>query len=482
MQDWHEHCVALGLEFNMVRDFEATLPSTLDNVAAAGHAARAMPDGRWSVAIDRPQTEIRQAFTARNSWGFNTEPLFGEIAHCLSCSASSIATADWDVNAERLVYDDGYDETNATLYEEAQFPGVTEAGRAWKEAKRRFVQLRTQFLAHSTSADWEYLVAKRGDLVLAAHPVMGAGLAQGRVASVTPQGSLFAVALDEAVTMLAGKAYVIRFRRKTAAFLLRVVATRPGTHKVVWLSGAGGLPDDGDLFLFGEAGKESRRLIVKNVEAAAKLSARLTMIDEAPEIHEVETQTPPAWVPRQPQRDQDTPAVPRIISVSSGDGAQTVGADGSILSPVTVGVAPGGGGRVAAVLFELRHRPAGSTAPWLTETVAAAQGVFRLLGYEVGEAVEMQARSMAGRPSAWSTPPVSHTVLGRTLAPPPVATFGSSQLSNGLRHYEWCLSDPDGSGAPLDLAGYRIRFKAGTGPGAGPTSPRCMSAAAVLAL
>ncbi|TSD89064.1 hypothetical protein FFK22_008765 [Mycobacterium sp. KBS0706] len=463
LQDWHEHCVALGLEFNMVRDFEATLPAVLDDIASTGHAFRSMPDGRWSVAIDRPQTEVRAHFTARNSWGFTTEPLFGEIPHCYRARFVD-RDADWDVNAERLVFDDGYDETNATLYEEIQFPGVTEAGRVWKEAKRRFVEWRTRFLAHSTNAAWEYLVAQRGNLVLGAHPVLGVGLAQGRVKAVTAQGSLVAIGLDEAVTMAAGKSYVIRFRRKTSATLLRMVATRPGTTDVVWVAGTGEMPDEGDLFLFGEAGKESRRLIVKNIETAAKLSARLAFVDEAPEIHEVEDLTPPSWVPRQPQRDQDTPAVPRIISVSSGDGAQTVGEDGSILSPVTVGVAPGGGGKVAAVTFELRHRPAGSTAPWLTATVAAAQGAFRILGYEVGEAIELQVRASTGvKVSAWSTPPVSHTVLDRTLAPPPVASFGSSRLSSGLRHYEWVLSDPDGSGTPLDLAGYEIRYRAGTG-------------------
>ncbi|MGL4960349.1 MAG: TipJ family phage tail tip protein, partial [Inquilinus sp.] len=217
LQDWHAHCVDLGLEFNMVRDFEAALPSVLDDIAAAGHAFRTMPDGRWSVAIDRPQTEIRQAFTARNSWGFTTDPLFGETPHCWRVRFVD-RDADWDVNAERLVFDDGYDETNATLYEEIQFPGVTDAGRAWKEAKRRFVEWRTRFLAHSTNADREYTLVQRGSLVLAAHPVLGVGLAQGRVKRVTLQGSLVSIELDEAVTMAAGKSYVIRFRRKTLAF------------------------------------------------------------------------------------------------------------------------------------------------------------------------------------------------------------------------------------------------------------------------
>jgi hypothetical protein len=466
LQDWHEHCVALGLEFNQVRDFEATLPSTLGDIAAAGHASWAMPDGRWSVVIDRPQTEIRQHFTARNSWGFTTEWASGEVPHAYRCRFVD-RDADWDVNAERIVYDEGYSEANATLYQEIQFPGVTDAGRVWKEAKKAFVTLRTQFLAHSTNVDWEYLTARRGNLTVGAHPVLGVGLVQGLVKSVSTTGTLTTVVLDDEVTMVAGRSYVLRCREgDTGASVLRPVVTIPGTTTAVRLGGIGPLPEPGDLFLFGEADKEVRRLIVKGIEPQEKLTARVTMIDEAPERHAVEALTPPPWVPRQPQRDQDVPAVPTIIAVSSGDAAQTIGEDGTILAPVTVGIAPGGGGRVAAAMFVVFHRPFGSTAPWLTASAAAAQGSVRILGYEPGETIELQVQavSSAGKSSRRSTPPVTHTVAARTHRPPDPATFAVVRLANGLRQFSWTAADPDGSGMPADLAGVEIRYRTGTNP------------------
>ena len=182
-----------------------------------------------------------------------------------------------DANAERLVYREGVDPLTASDFEQIEFPGITDPARIWTDGQRRFRELAARANTYTVNMDWEHLFVGRGDLVRVMHDALiDAGQVAGRVRRVVTSGPTTVIELDETVTMQAGKLYAIRFRLQDDTFLLRSVAAAPGESNAVRLVGSGFLPLAGDLFAFGEADRDSREMVVKSIESAENLSARLT--------------------------------------------------------------------------------------------------------------------------------------------------------------------------------------------------------------
>ncbi len=71
--------------------------------------------------------------------------------------------------------------------------------------------------------------------------------------------------------------------------------------------------------------------------------------------------------------------------------------------------------------------------------------------------VRVRAVNSLGVRSAWLTS-VNHTVVGKSEPPPSVDIFLVSRQPDGTREFSWKLA-----GAPPDLAGYKIRYRLGTG-------------------
>ena len=66
---------------------------------------------------------------------------------------------------ERLVYNDGYSSSNATLFEGMSLPGVTDPATVFKHARFHYAQLKLRPERYTLNVDWENLICTRGDLV-----------------------------------------------------------------------------------------------------------------------------------------------------------------------------------------------------------------------------------------------------------------------------------------------------------------------------
>jgi len=133
LQDWHEKNAAEGRAFNMVIDFASSVRETLADIAAAGRAAPSIRDGKWGVVIDEPKPAPVQHFTPRNSWGFSAAKAFPDLPHAFRVRFVN-READWRQD-ERIVYDDGFDASNASRFEGLDLPGITDATQVWKDAR-----------------------------------------------------------------------------------------------------------------------------------------------------------------------------------------------------------------------------------------------------------------------------------------------------------------------------------------------------------
>ena len=459
LADWFDNCVAAGYEFNMIRDFRASVRDTLADIAAAGMATVAMPNGKWSVVEDVFDKAVAQHFTPHNSWGFSAERLLIEHPHAVRVRfKNEDAGYEWD---ELIVYADGYTSANATLFEGWEFPGITSAELIYKFARRRMalVQLRPE--SYSFYADFEHIACRRGSLIRASHDVMLVGLGSGRIKSITAAGgNIVSITVDEKLTMAAGTTYCIRVRLVDGTSSLINIATVAGKNTVLTPDGvyADTATGEGDLFSFGERGSETGEYIVYSIESISDLAAKLTVVDYAPGIDTADSGPIPAHdslITRPLDITRIAPAAPSIASTESGTRALEL--IGSTVRPrIIVTLAPALNSNVRTKEFTIRYRK--TDAQVWRKVVLTSPEISAVLadGIEEGEPYIIQANAVGwwGAVSEWSAA-TTITVLGQSELPTDVTGFAANIVGTDA-HLEWnAVYD-------LDLSHYRIRWSPAT--------------------
>ena len=466
LKAWADRCDAAGRTFDFVLQDDRTIFEMLQVICMAGRATFGMKDDKYSVVEDRPQSAVVQHFTPRNSWDFEGERSFYTIPHALKIDF---------LNAEqgflpdtRIVYDDGYSEANATLFEGLQWEGITDPGQVWKEARFHLAQLRLRGELYRLNADVENIPCRRGDLVRFSNQAALLGLGTGRITRLLANtaGDCTGVAVDTDWTMELNKTYGVRMRLGADnSSLVKDLTTAAGTAREVRfadpIASGGTFPAVGDLVMFGESGLETIEAIVKHIEYFDGVHAKLTLIDAAPGVHLADQGTIPAY-----QSHITLPAnvaglslaPPLILSVSSDEFTLLRGPVGSLQSRIAVRLGLSSGETGQTRFFEGQFRLLGETAWSGLPLVTVDPGELFILPVQDGETYQFRVRALSGIGAAsdW-TDPVPHTVIGKTSAPPDVDVFTLSRDADGTRRFEWSLTEPP------DFAGVQIKYKAGTG-------------------
>jgi len=467
LEAWHEACQAEGYEFNAVLDFAGTVFERLNDIAAAGRATFGMRDGRYGIVRDKPQSVPIQHFTPRNSSGFRGRKAFADLPHALRIRFLN-RDAGYQQD-ERVVYDDGYTEANATKFETLELFGVTHTDQVWKHGRYHIAVARLRPEVYELTTDIEHLACTRGDLVLVTHDVPMWGLSFGRVVGLITDtaDNLVGLRLDESVTMDAGEAYVIRVRLEDGTSWIRAVTTAEGEHTELTLQGpvstADPRPKVGDLWMFGRLGMETRELLVKAIDVTADLGARLTLVDHAPAVHESDQGPIPPYDPgiSRPPAWQAGPDTPVIEQIRSDDFVMIRDADGSLRPRMLIQLRRPSGTRPLATAAQVRTRPvppepAEPTGPWTYRPLTPLDGnAVSVEDVEEGETYDIRLRTVTplGLTSAWVD--ARHTVIGKSAPPPDVQSFDVVRLSDGTRRYSWDIGL-----TPPDIAGVVLRYGA----------------------
>ncbi len=294
LAQWHIYCRENGFHYDNVVGSQQSLMDVLRDIAAAGRASPQMVNGKWTVVIDNERTEIVQHITPHNSWGFSAERAIPEVPHAFRVQFINM---DRGYQAdERIVYADGYGSSNATLIEGLTLPGVTESDIVYKQARFHLAQLILRPETYYLNMDVEHMVCTRGDLVRVSHDVPMWGTGDGRIQD---RESSTVLTLSNSVYLEAGTQYTIRIRSASGTSVTRTVAapSADGYTRSVTLttSVTADEADAGDLFMLGEIGSESMELLVQEIEPGDNMSARLTLVDYAPDIFDSDTETIPAF-------------------------------------------------------------------------------------------------------------------------------------------------------------------------------------------
>jgi sulfur carrier protein ThiS len=286
--------------YNSVLTNTQSVMDTLRDICAAGKASPTYIDGKWGVVIDTERTHTVQHFTEHNSWGFEATKILPILPHAFRITISDEDLA-YQTN-EIIVYNYGYGPTTeggkigATLFEQLNLPGVTNADQATRLARWHFAQLKLRPEVYTINVDFEHLVCTRGDKVKISHSVPQWGVGSGRLGpGVGDVVSGTTLTLTEPVLLNNNTNYTILIRTNnitstsgtgsvTRNFLYTGTTGYTSTITVPEILTTDGVKTD-NLFMIGLASISVQECIVTAIEPSTEYSARITLVDYSPEIY-----------------------------------------------------------------------------------------------------------------------------------------------------------------------------------------------------
>jgi hypothetical protein len=457
LEAWHGECVAGGRSCNIVADYSTTVGALLHDIAAAGRATPTMNGTKFSVVRDIPQTVPVQHITPRNSRNFKGTRIMKDAVHALKVRFID-PEAGWQ-QSERIVYDDGFDETNATNFDVFEPIGVTDADWAWRLARYHLAATRGRPEVYEVEMDIGALACRRGDLVRCAYDVIEWGISQGRIKAVAMSGSnATGVTLDEVMPMEGGREYAARIALSDGTSRLADLVNSPGNQTTIVFTApmVPPVPAVGDQVMFGLKGLETVPAIVASIRRGPDLSAILTLVDQAPLVMNADQGTVPPWDPQMTVGAgliATEPPTPIIETVVSDESVLIRNLDGSLQSRILLYLRYQSTSNLTADWVEVRFRRSDSTSPFDTlGRLAVTTTRVSIVPVEDGVAYDIRVRTVsdAGQTSRW-VEVLNYVVVGKTSLPVPPQGL---RLENDRLAWDY----PD---AALDFLGFELRRSAG---------------------
>lgn len=485
LQQWYEFCdtenLALGrpkLEYNgIVTSFQSIL-DTLQDICAAGLASPNYVDGKWTVVVDKPRVSVVQYFTPHNSWNFEATKVLPQLPHAFRVSFQNKDKAYQ--TDEIIVANYGYTKQTATIFEELNLPGVTNADQAKFLARWHLAQLKLRPERYTLNTDFEYLVCNRGDLVRVTHDVPLWGTGSGRIKAL----SATAVSLTESVFLEPEKTYVLRVRLNTGASKQYRLAPVETADYYDYLEIANNITEAGaltttnladieqdNLFMCGELNKETQELVVLSIETLENFGAKLTLVDYSPQIYSADlsdTGSLPAYNSNITSKNtsillNSITKSPIILGVASSSYLSEEISSGIHQNTTIVSYANTSGLTREATRVQLEVllgdvSENSSTAQ--TYTVDKEVGSFSIQGLKSSTIYKFRARyanSTGSIVGPWSETYYS-TIEGKTIN-----TFNVSTLTMDLDRTYIVASPTDTSAKPNNFKTYEFRLYKDTG-------------------
>lgn len=338
---WAADCDARGLVYSGVVDSARRFGDVVKDVLACGLATFGMRAGEYSVVRDIAQTVSMQVYTPINNSSITWTRNFAPPPHALRVAFTN--PEQDNQQDERIVYWDGYDENNATRFESLDLRNVTDPGAAWQIARYHLAVMWLRPVTYQMTVDFEHLVNDRGDLIDAAGPLIGWGLAYGRVKAVEDGGAT--LVLVEPFDVEAGKSYAVRVRLATAFSETSDITVDPDDPTRVTMAAPISGAAAGQIYVIGEVNNVTTPLLITGIESAGSMlerKATLTLVDAAPGVWTAAAGTPPPFVSSINGTPWCAPPDPPTVSIRSGDSAPddagVIHAKPALSSPPTGGI------------------------------------------------------------------------------------------------------------------------------------------------
>jgi predicted phage tail protein len=264
-------------ESNFVLDYRTTLQEVLNQVANSAQATLNMVDGKYSALLDIDRISPVQLFTPRNSKDFSVTRSYSAKPHALKVRFID-PSKNWELS-DKVVYDDGHNDLTATEFDTIQTFACTNQEQAWRFGRFMMAQNRYRQEVMSLTVDFEHLICSRGDFVQISQDTMRVGGRPARVKNVVGN----TITIDDSIDYPVGPTFGYVFRDSNTGDINQGTLT-PLTPSS-FTAGGVPLPAIGDLIVVGETDSVVFDCIVKSITPNDDLSARLVLIERAPEVY-----------------------------------------------------------------------------------------------------------------------------------------------------------------------------------------------------
>jgi predicted phage tail protein len=272
---------------DVVVDYKTTVKELLESVLSTCRASLTIGvNGKYSVMFDGERTIPRQIITPSNSRNFTAARQFPPEVHALKVSFID-AQSDYQ-KQETVVYADGYNASNAEIFEDVGTFGITEYQHAWAFGRYQLASAIGRAEVFTVTMDIENLACQRGDLVHVAHDVPMVGGVPAFVISVNGN----TVDVTESLGILPNS-YTVRLSDGT---IRQGTITQTVDGNSFTLDNASGIQPD-DLIVIGEAERVVKPYIVSQISPSLDLSATLTLLPYVKEIYDADIGDLPEWAP-----------------------------------------------------------------------------------------------------------------------------------------------------------------------------------------
>ena len=412
--DWAYEAEATGRYYDNVLDNNRTTIQRMEEISSAGRATWTIdPDTRIRIVRDTAQTVPKMVITPKNSYNYSYTLSAFSPPHAMRVRYTNAAT--WEP-AERIVYDDGYDESNATQFETIDAPGCTDSEQAWKHGRYVLARRRLRDIEkHAFSQDVQHFRYGRGDLLALAHDVIGVGLKWGRVLDVTTnsEGQATAITCDEFWPMEGATDYGVKIQRLDGTVaVVGVVNDAPGNQALTLATPLDDIGYD-DHVAFGEIEKETIDVKLVSITPRGERQANMVCEPAAPEILDAETgdiPAPPDDITVPPNPADLPPNRPSIDDIISDETVATRNDDGSLTWRLAVNVSANSG-RTPTSRIIVQARADGELR-YIERR--AEDGIAYFEAFRPLDTVTIRAQSIGpnGRRSAWAYV-YDYTLVGR---------------------------------------------------------------------
>ena len=275
---------------DIILDTAQSLWDALCPIEAVGRGKVIIKGTQYSCICDKPSDPV-QLFNVSNIGidSFN-ETFMGSKDRA---NALEVTFTNKDKDYQRdivFVAADGYD--NSEIMQkpvQVTLNGITRYRQAYREAKYRLSLNKYLTRTVSFSADIDAIACTVGDVILVQHDVPQWGIG-GRVVAATAN----TVTLDKPVTLEANKTYQIMIRLSTTDELVtRTVSGVSEDGKTLTIADVfAAIPQQGDLFSFGEVDKVAKPFRVMNITRDGDLRRKITALEYVDAVYTEATDIP----------------------------------------------------------------------------------------------------------------------------------------------------------------------------------------------
>lgn len=459
LAEWWVYCDKLGLTYDRVIDYDTSVDDVLNDICAAGVATLSKVNNIFSVIIDNERPIIKGLVTPRNSWDYSGNINYPEVPHALRIEFRN-EEVGYETD-ERIVYNDGYDESNATLYERLQFESCTNADLAYWYGRRYFATALLQPETHTFKMDFENLTFNRGDRINLVNDVILVGVGQGRITSLKTDssGNVTGFNIDDTLVIPEVNNLAVRIRDNAGKginyHLLKPVSGEVNSFDFSTPVNADVAPVVGSLCAFVEDGKELD-LIVTQIKPGSNQTATITAIDYAPARFDPIGEIPPFESNITIAPDFYKPYAPELGGeIQTDESVMIRNSDGSLSSVMVI---PLINRNESNILPIVRVKRIGTTDWYIPTALKKDANELILTGLQdgVNYDVEVRYQRQTGLQLLSDALVIKNVkFIGGSTPPKKVQNFRVTVM-NGMGLFEWAPNDD------IDISHYVIRYSAST--------------------